>query len=134
MERNDRSIIKDDERKINRSEKYSDEFKQHFNSFEKDNWRYIRSETEILQDTRRYKRNNGKRMRSTSVDLTNNTWKMQISWKKIISVIGLLSPQLLPQDIRSIKSSYSVDSANFSFNRVSSKLSFIFIHISRNDV
>lgn len=57
---NDRSIIKDDERKINRSEKHSDEFKQHFNSFEKNNWGDRRPETEILQDTRRYERNNGK--------------------------------------------------------------------------
>jgi hypothetical protein len=57
---NDRSILKDDERKINGSEKHSDEFKQHFNSLEKNNWGDRRSETEILQDTRRYERNNGK--------------------------------------------------------------------------
>jgi hypothetical protein len=60
IEGNDRSIIKDDERKINGSEKYSDEFKQHFNSFEKDNWGDRRAETEILQNTRGYERNNGK--------------------------------------------------------------------------
>ncbi|NBO31879.1 MAG: DUF3991 domain-containing protein [Cyanobacteria bacterium WB6_1B_304] len=57
---NDKSIIKNDERKINGSEKHSDEFKQHFNSFEKNNWGDRRAETEILQDTRGYERNNGK--------------------------------------------------------------------------
>lgn len=57
---NDRSIIRDDERKINGFEKHSDEFKQHFNSFEKNNWGDRRPETEILQDTRRYEHNNGK--------------------------------------------------------------------------
>jgi hypothetical protein len=57
---NGRSIIKNDERKINGSEKYCDEFKQHFNSFEKNNWGDRRPETEILQDTRRHERNNGK--------------------------------------------------------------------------
>lgn len=60
IEGNDRSIIKDDEREINGSEKYGNEFKQQFNSFEKNNWGDRRPETEILQDTRRYECNNGK--------------------------------------------------------------------------